>query len=515
MDGAHAAAASHREHEMTVREALRSYPWAVLWSLIVSMSIIMEGYDTILIASFYAYPEFQQQFGVYDPATGKHNITGPWQSALGSGGTVGAIIGAFANGYLCHRYGFRYVFLGGMILMITFIFISFFGQTVELQVVGQVMCGLPWGIFATIGPAYASEVCPLAIRPYLTAYVNMCFAIGQLIGAGVLQSLLGRGDEWSYRIPFAIQWLWPPFLIVAAILIPESPWWLVRQGRTDDAVKVVRRLTAGKEKDNAENVVALMVHTNNLEERIKAGSSYLDCLRGSDRRRTEIACVTFLGQITCGAQFAYSATYFFLQAGMAASNAYKLNLGGTALAFCGTIGSWFLMKHFGRRALYISGMLAMLVSLMIIGILDIPRNINKAIWAQAAMCFLWLLSYSLTVGPVGWTIPAEVSSTRLRSQTIVLARNSYYIFQIIATVIEPYFINPGELNWRGKTGFFWAGTTLISLIWAYFRLPETKDRTYDELDVIFDNNIPTRMFKAYEVDSFNHYNDQQVRLKGI
>lgn len=136
-----AAAANQHEHDLTVRDALRKYPWAVFWSLVVSMSVIMEGYDTILIGSLYAYPSFQKAFGVYEPQTGDYNIAGKWQSALGSGPVAGAFLGALANGYLSNRFGFRPVFFGGMVLMIAFIFISFFGETVELQVVGQVMSG--------------------------------------------------------------------------------------------------------------------------------------------------------------------------------------------------------------------------------------------------------------------------------------------------------------------------------------------------------------------------------------
>ena len=249
-------------------------------------------------------------------------------------------------------------------------------------------------------------------------------------------------------------------------------------------------------------MVALMIHTDAIEKEVSEGTSYLDCFRGTDLRRTEIACITFVGQISSGAQFAYSATFFFEQAGIAAGNAYKLNLGDTAVAFCGTVGSWFLMRRFGRRGLYISGMMSTFTCLMIIGFLDLGTK-HSLVWGQVAMCFLWLFTYSLTVGSVGWTVPAEVSSTRLRSKTIVLARNSYYISQIAANVIEPYFINPNEWNLHGKTGFFWAGTTFCSLVWAFFRLPETKNRTYDELDVMFTNKVPTRKFKTCEVDSFN------------
>ena len=55
-----------------------------------------------------------------------------------------------------------------------------------------------------IGSSYASEVVPMTLRGYLTAYTNMCFAAGQLIGGGVLDALVSRTDQWGYRIPFAV-----------------------------------------------------------------------------------------------------------------------------------------------------------------------------------------------------------------------------------------------------------------------------------------------------------------------
>lgn len=136
-----ARAANEHEHEMGVRQALRAYPWAVIWSLAISMSVIMEGYDTILIGSLYGYPSYQKQFGVYSSSAKSYQIEGKWQAAMGSGPQAGAFVGALANGWLCQRYGFRPVFLGALILMIAFVFISFFGKTVELQAVGQILCG--------------------------------------------------------------------------------------------------------------------------------------------------------------------------------------------------------------------------------------------------------------------------------------------------------------------------------------------------------------------------------------
>ncbi|KAJ5494453.1 Major facilitator superfamily domain general substrate transporter [Penicillium fimorum] len=278
----------------------------------------------------------------------------------------------------------------------------------------------------------------------------MCFATGQLIGAGVLQSFIDRPDDWSWRIPFAIQWIWIPFLFVACIFMPESPWYLVRQGKFLEAEQTVKSLMMESEKPQARPLVALMVHTNDLERDITEGTSYADCYKGTDLRRTEIACVSFIGQITCGAQFAYSATYFFQQAGLSSDESYKLNLGGTGIAFCATIISWFLMQQFSRRTLYITGMSLMSMWLLVIGCLATDNKHPTIKWVQSALCLIWLLTFSLTIGPVGWTIPAEVSSTRLRSKTVVLARSSYYLAQIVANVIQPYMMNPLAWNWNGS-----------------------------------------------------------------
>ncbi|KAK8023731.1 alpha-glucoside transport [Apiospora rasikravindrae] len=342
---------------------------------------------------------------------------------------------------------------------------------------------IPWGIFATIGPAYASEILPLALRSYLTAYVNMCFAIGQFIGAGVIQGLLKRNDEWSYRIPFAVQWVWPVPLFVICLFMPESPWWLVQKGRLEEAEHVLRQVTCGPQRDKAPQTLAMMVHTNGIEHEIEVGSSYLDCFRSSHRRRTEIACVSFAGQVLAGSQFAYSGTYFFQQAGMGADDAYKLGLGGTAIAFVGTILSWFLMRRIGRRTIYLCGMSGIVAYLFTIGVLTTASPQHRR-------------------SPMGWTIPAEVSSTRLRAKTICLSRNGYYLTLLWANILEPYMVNPTSWDWRGYTGFFWCGWAALTLAWAFFRLVETKDRTFEELDLMFAAGVPTRRFATYHVDAY-------------
>src|SRR2546426_91565 len=133
-----------------------------------------------------------------------------------------------------------------------------------------------------MAPAYASEVCPMALRGYLTVYVNLCWAFGQLISAGVLSGFSEGTSQWSYRIPFAIQWAWPIPLFIILYFAPESPYHHVRRGEIEEAENSVRRLGSAAQASRASQTVAMMIHTNELEKDIDAGTSYLDCFRGVD-----------------------------------------------------------------------------------------------------------------------------------------------------------------------------------------------------------------------------------------
>lgn len=209
------------------------------------------------------------------------------------------------------KFGQKRIVLAALGVLSCFIFLTFFAQSIAMLLVGQFLCGLPWGVFVACAPAYASEVLPLRLRVFFTSWTNMCFIIGQLIAAGVLAGLVGRPDEWGYRIPFALQWMWPVFLVPVLCFAPESPWHLVRVGRHEQAreslVRLQRKATVSV-RLNPETTLAEIIHTNETEVQLSAGTSYLDCFRGTELRRTEIACVVFAGQVLSGSSFAYNST---------------------------------------------------------------------------------------------------------------------------------------------------------------------------------------------------------------
>ncbi|OAA70279.1 maltose permease MAL31 [Cordyceps fumosorosea ARSEF 2679] len=495
-----AKTATQVAHELSLQDAIKAYPMAIFWCLMVSMC-----YDTILIGNFYAYPEFAKKYGQFVDDKGRHQLSASWQAGLGNASQIGCFLGVAATGALVSRFGQKRVILAALLLLSSLIFVTFFASSISMLLAGQLLCGLPWGVFVACAPAYASEVLPLRLRVYLTSWTNMCFIVGQLIAAGVLAGLVGRPDEWGYRIPFALQWAWPALLVPVLCFAPESPWHLVRVGRSEEARKVLARLqrkSTVSERLSPETTLAEIVHTNDTEARLSAGTGYLDCFRGTELRRTEIACVVFAGQVLSGSSFAYNSTYFFQQVGLDTSQTYYLNTGGTAMALVGTLVSWFaIMPFLGRRTTYLAGMAAMCATLLTIGLLQVWGSSHQGVgYAQAVLTLVWTFVFQLSVGQLGFAIPAEIGSTRLRQRTICLARNSYYVVAIVSQVLQPYFMNPGELDLRGYTGFVWGATALAVLVWAWFRLPESRGRTYEELDILFARRTPTRKFASTRLD---------------
>ncbi|KAK0612778.1 MFS maltose permease MalP [Bombardia bombarda] len=446
-----ARTATAREHEMTLWQAIRLCPKAIGWSIVLSCAIVMEGYDNALIGSFYAFPAFQKKFGQLLPhhdGTGTaYELAASWQAALSGAMNAGQLMGLLLNGVLSERIGYKKTMLVALSAVVCLVPILFFAQNVRMLVVGELLLGVPLGIFQTLSVTYASEVCPVVLRGYLAAYVNLAWVMGQILALGILKGLIHNETEWSYRIPFTIQWGWPVVIIAAAMFAPESPWWQVRHGMVAEAEETVRRLVSNKddsEEDamsiNVKETVSLMVHTNQIEMEMSSGITYLDCFRGTNFRRTCISCGTWAIQNMCGA-------------GLGAGEKPSIS------------------------------------------------------WAIGSLLLVYVFAYNCSVGPMCYAAVSEQSSIRLRSKTVVLARALYLLVGVINSVIIPYMLNPTAWNWKGKAGLFWGSCCLLCVVWSYFCLPETKGRTYGELDVLFEEGTGARCFTNSTADPFKNGRD--------
>jgi len=497
----------HSEKAMSLQEGIKTFPKAAFWSFVLSSSIIMEGYDTNLLNSFYAFPAFCQKYGEYYPDLGEYQIPAKWQTSLSMAVNVGEIFGLFAAGIIADRYGYRKTLISALTIVTCFIFIVFFSINIEMLLAGEILLGLGWGMLQTLVVTYATDVCPLVLRVYLTTYVNACWVIGQLISSGILRGVLDSTDHNAYRIPFAIQWIWPVPIMIGVYLAPESPWWLTRKAKSSEAKKNIKRLLSVNEHLPDRDVLAdamfnKMQLTIKEEEQITSGVSYSDCFKGGNFRRTRIAAMIWLFQNITGSAFMGYSTYFYKQAGLADSMSFTFSIIQYVLGLIGTIGSWFLSQKMGRFTIYFSGICGQFIILIITGALGFSKSKGSS-WAVGSLLLVFTFIYDLTVGPITYCAVAEIPSVRLRQKTVIIARNIYNIAGIIIAIIMPYMLNPTAWNWKAKTGLFWAGFAFLGIIWTWFEFPETKDRTYAELDTLFRQKVSARKFKSTEVKSFN------------
>ena len=505
--------ATETEQAMGPLASFRLYKKAVIWSFVFSCSVLMDGFDSGLLSAFIGFPAFQKKFG-HPAGHGKYQLTAPWQLGLSNGAKVGMIIGLFFAGFFTERFGCRMTMILGHTLMIAFIFVPFFANNIQTLLAGEILQGIPWGIFQTLTTQYACEVAPIELRYYLTTWTNAQWLWGDMLSAASLRGLLKVNSEWAYRGAFALQWFFPLPILVCCIFAPESPWWLVRKGRADDAVRSVKRLihhNSGEEV--AHKTVQMMVHTVALERKGRDGNGrFLDMFKKENIRRTEVTCLTWMVQSLCGAGLLNYGVYFFEQAGLSTADSFDMQMGLDAMGLLGTLVAWFTMKWFGRRGLFMGSLWFMVVFFCIIGFLGVPSTTNHgASWAAGALLIITKFIFDSGVGPVVYSLVSEIPSTRERAFTIVFARICYNTCQIAVGELISYQLNPTEWAWREYSGFFWAGMAGLCSIWVFFRVPETKSRSFAELDLLFARKVPARKFATTEVDPF----DQDVNTEGV
>lgn len=332
-----------------------------------------------------------------------------WQTALSAGAQIGQILGLLISGMAAQRFGYKRTVITGLLFMIVFIFIPFFAPSKEVLLAGEILQGIPWGVFEAMPASYAAEVVPLVLRPYITTYSNLCWVIGQLLATGVLRGCLSMGgdNEWAYRLPFGLQWIWPPAILMFMVFAPESPWFLEKKGQGERAKQSLRRITNYNEQqvqDAYENVR----HTVLIDRRCQSDSEtsspqgaikhtlleFPRCFKGVDRRRTEIACGMWISQSLCGSSLMGFAPYFFQSAGLSPESAFSLQLGGLGLGVLGTAMAWFLMTYIGRRKIYTVGLGALCSLLLLMAIL------SYAVMDKAGVPWVVAILVSQSLSPI-------------------------------------------------------------------------------------------------------------------
>ncbi|KAJ5678075.1 Maltose permease MAL61 [Penicillium maclennaniae] len=306
------------------------------------------------------------------------------------------------------------------------------------------------------------------------------------------------------KYPKAVFWsiLFSSALIMEGFDHAFSPWWLVRKGRIAETGVVLKRLRSKDDtEDQIADTVAMMEHTIKIENEMKASSTYWDLFKGVDLRRSEIAVFAWLIQQLCAPLISYI-VYFLEQAGLPSTASFDFGMGEYALAIVGVFIAWYLVPMVGRRTLLLYGTAFMTVTTFVIGLMGIPSitthpNIGYGI---GTILLIEYFVFFITIGPIIYTIVTELPSNYLRNKTVGLARAVYNVAVLVYGQLVPRMMHTVAWNWGAKSGFFYGGFMGLGLIWAYFRLPETKNRTFAEMDILFKNKVKARDFKSSKVN---------------
>lgn len=115
----------------------------------------------------------------------------------------------------------------------------------------------------------------------------------------------------------------------------------------------------------------------------------------------------------------------------------------------------------------------------------------------AFLC-IYIFFYGGWTGPVAWLCAGEIPSTRLRSYALGFGSGTGFLLGWVCAFAAPYFINPLDLNWGRKYGYIWFGSNLITFTFIFFYVPETKDRTLEEINEMFQARVGARIFRNYQ-----------------
>ncbi|KAM3068643.1 hypothetical protein ACMFMG_011166 [Clarireedia jacksonii] len=490
------AATQEDTSDLSIWKTITSHPIIILCCIYSNMGALMYGFDNIALSLVLNMVPFQAQFGEA-AGGGTYLIPAYWQSLWNAMAQVCTGFGAWGAGPISDRFGRRVSFALSGVISIVGVAVVYTATTPGAYLGGKMVNALGLGMALTTGQTYVSEITPLKIRGVALSAYSFSMNLGYLIAASIAFDRISIVDESAYKVLFAAGWVWPIILLLGFPLVPESPYHLFRKGKLSSASNALQKLY-GK-KTSVEPLLASMVQVTREEnEQAEAGSesSYLDLFRGTNWRRTRIILyVNGLNQMI-GTTFIANAPYFMVTAGLSSSQSSMMVELGIGFAIISSFFTFWFMTFVGRRKMILSGVGVAILLFLIMAIAASISSSKASLWCVGVTLQLVWFTVGPAIGPA-ISLAGEVSSLRLRAKSQSVGFFFNYSYSTIWNVAVPYMFNTDEGNLGGKMGWIFFATSVIAWAVVFFELPETKDRTYEELNEMFAQGVNARKFKEY------------------
>lgn len=437
-------------------------------ALVSAVSGFLIGYDTAVIA------------GALAPISDEFGLSTMSKQVVVTSVLVGALIGALGSGPFAGRFGQRITLLVASIIYILAAASFLVADDAFDVILSRTILGLAVGASSMVAPLYVAETAPRRWRGALVSMIQLAITVGilasYLVGyvfddAGDWRAMLGGG-----AIPGVV-------LFVGMLLLPESPRWLLLKGRTEAARRDFQRIR-GHPWDEAEIDMVLSALDKSVSWRELFGRAVVPVLL--------LASGLFLFQNLSGIDaILYYSPVIFGFIGFEGSTGQILATAGLgAVNVVATVLAMWLVDRSGRRPLLIGGTAVMAVSISLLAIsLGFEGQVAWANRLAAASLAIYITAFALSLGPLPYVLMSEIFPLRVRSLGMSIAAATAWALNICVTLT---FLTLVE--WIGPSSVFWlyGGVCLAAMILAYRLVPETRNRSLEEIEANLEAGLPTR-----------------------
>ncbi|KKA30873.1 hypothetical protein TD95_000741 [Thielaviopsis punctulata] len=373
---------------------------------------------------------------------------------------------------------------------------SAFAHTWPQQLVCRLLMGIGMGIKASTVPIYAAENSPAAIRGALVMSWQMWTAFGIFLGTAFNMAVYHVSHNINWRLMLGAPGIPAIPLLALIYLCPESPRWLMKKGRYADAWKSIIQLRNDPilAARDMYNIHAQMQIENRIIVRGNYFKRVVELFTIPRIRRANLAAVTvMLAQQMCGINIiAFYSSSIFEDAGFSEFQALAASFGFGLINWLFAFPAFYTIDTFGRRSLLLFTFPNMMWTLMAAGLCTMLDGTAR-LATVAMFVYMFAMFYSPGEGPVPFVYAAEVYPLSHREVGMGLAVAVCLGFAAILSITFPYL-----LEQAGQVGAFmvYAGFNLTAFILIFLWVPETKQRTLEELDWVF--SVPISKFIRYQ-----------------
>lgn len=353
----------------------------------------------------------------------------------------------------------------------------------------EAMLGIAWGLFQAITLPYVFDITPFALKGPASILINVYWLWGQVVCSGVLRASLEVADAmWEIRLPMLWQYTWLWLLALIVYRAPESPMWLIRSDRSGDAARVLSRMNRDPRFDPDDHV-AMLEALNEHERESSLGMGFRTCFSSQNLRRTEIAVVVYAAQQMVGTPLVSYSVKLLDKGGLGTAHAYIFNICMWFCCICSSFAAMFALRKLGRRTMWLGGATMSCALHLASGLLAVLPDTSIGIlsYVIAAILITFALTYNFTLGPIGYTIVAEIPASRLKTATNSLARGAFILVNLANLWLVPKLLEDRPLGWGlgAKTSLLYAGLSALCVYWGKSRLPETANLSPAQIDHLF------------------------------